>query len=476
MWARITVGPTMGAHLTYAPSCIATGTSGYLSLSRSSLFSRVTLMPSTLATVRKLSRGKRLIFGTAALLLAWLITELVAWMVLSYVEHAYKFSAHEIQTGLMRTGKSAGTPAEAIHPYLGWVLNPQGNSSSRLFDRTIPVNSLGFSDEEHGIPRRRPDRIVVAITGGSVAWQVSVAGEKLLRQELAQDPRFQGKTLQLVRLAMSGYKQPQQLLALTYMLALGAEFDVLVNIDGYNEVALTIAENAEAGIFAAYPRMWSARMQDVVDPRKQSLSYRLFQARGLRQQIAEDRLHSWLRSSPTLNLIWLIRHKRLEHQIVEFEFELRQQKFRQGAGFAAVGPGQLYQGLAGLHAHVVDLWANSSLQMQRLCQENGIAYLHILQPNQYLPDSKPMTAKEREKFVFPDQEYGHAIQAVYPLMIKRGAILQENGVDLHDLTMLFRQVQEPIYADPFCHYNQRGNDLLAKAIADAIKAGLDRER
>jgi len=35
-----------------------------------------------------------------------------------------------------------------------------------------------------------------------------------------------------------GYKQPQQLLVLSYFLSIGQPFDMVMNIDGFNEVAL----------------------------------------------------------------------------------------------------------------------------------------------------------------------------------------------------------------------------------------------
>ena len=35
---------------------------------------------------------------------------------------------------------------------------------------------------------------------------------------------------------MPGYKQPQQLMAYNYLLSLGAEFDAVINIDGYNVI------------------------------------------------------------------------------------------------------------------------------------------------------------------------------------------------------------------------------------------------
>ena len=46
--------------------------------------------------------------------------------------------------------------AESIHPYLGWVMNPQVNPGTDFLHRHIPVNSLGFDDFEHGIPKRVP--------------------------------------------------------------------------------------------------------------------------------------------------------------------------------------------------------------------------------------------------------------------------------------------------------------------------------
>ena len=41
-----------------------------------------------------------------------------------------------------------------------------------------------------------------------------------------------------------GYKQPQQLLILSYFLSIGQSFDVVVNIDGFNEVAMSPLNDA----------------------------------------------------------------------------------------------------------------------------------------------------------------------------------------------------------------------------------------
>jgi len=421
----------------------------------------------------RLSRRKKIWFSAAALLLTLPVIELICWLAIQFLERDTEVTLHSQQEGLARGGGGASDNAgESIHPYLGWVLNPQVNRGCDFRGRHVPVNSLGFLDEEHGIPKRRADKLIVGVSGGSVAWQMSVAGEKVLRETLSRDPRFRGREIQLVRLAMSGYKQPQQLMQFGFLLALGAEFDVVVNIDGYNELALAICENNLLGVFEAYPRMWHARLQDVVDPRVQSLSYRLLQIRATRQQLAADQLQSPLKWSSTLNFIWYCRNRRLEQQLVDLGEEHMRWKNSNGIGFARSGPAQPTPGETGAYDEAVAVWKNCSRQMHRLCRGNGIAYVHCLQPNQYFPGSKPMREAERAAALIDGQQYGAAIAKGYPLLISQGVSLRNEGVAVHDLTMLFSKIEDQIYADAYCHYNQQGNELLAEAVGERISEAL----
>jgi hypothetical protein len=42
------------------------------------------------------------------------------------------------------------------------------------------------------------------------------------------------------------------------------------------------------------------------------------------------------------------------------------------------------------------------------------------------------------------------------------------GVRFHDLRMVFAEVTEPLYIDNGCHFNKRGNEIMAPKIAAAI--------
>jgi hypothetical protein len=115
-----------------------------------------------------------------------------------------------------------------------------------------------------------------------------------------------------------------------------------------------------------------------------------------------------------------------------------------------------------------EIWARSSLEMELLCAGYGIRYLHFLQPNQYLPGSKTLTAEERA--VAYDQAVGDTqrVATAFPIFAARGRDLRIQGVDFIDLTMLFKDEPRSVYLDTCCHLNQLGNQQLAEAIARAI--------
>src|SRR5215471_12310249 len=77
-------------------------------------------------------------------------------------------------------------------------------------------------------------------------------------------------------------------------------------------------------------------------------------------------------------------------------------------------------------AQGVDVWARSSLMMQSIASSQGIAYFHILQPNQYVDRSKPFSQEEKATYVTPS-EYAQATTAGYRLLVARGRELALPG-------------------------------------------------
>jgi hypothetical protein len=335
--------------------------------------------------------------------------------------------------------------------------------------RHFAVNEYGLLDNGSPIRHRDENKVIVAFAGGSVSWHVSAQGDNVFVQELKKAARFRGKDIEIVRLALSGYKEPQQLLLLTYLLSLGAEYDILINIDGYNETALHENENANQQVFPPFPRAWWTRVERQPDPRTIGLFYRVMATRQDCQAWAQFCNGLPLQRLSTVNFLWKSRDNRYAQRLLADNIVLVQERL-QNPGYQITGPRQSFAGPAELRYFLVDYWARSSVTLGRLCHAHEIEYHHVLPPNQYLEGSKPMSSEERSQAIHLEGT-GQTAAEMYPQLVDQGKHLVERGINFHDLSMLFVNVEEPLYVDTCCHYNLTGNELVARAIARHV-AGL----
>lgn len=425
---------------------------------------------------RVVSRRKKWMFAGLTTLLVASVIETLSLAALFVAHDGFQWSIlAERQEQIARGVATADESQESIHPYMGWSFNPQVSPGVTYAGRLIPVNSVGLVDDGPSIRKRDPQRLIVGISGGSVAWQMTVAGEAAFKGSLAQKLGRPQDEIQVVRLAMSGFKQPQQLMTLNWLMTQGAEFDVVVNLDGYNEAA-GANTNRTARVCMGYPTNWHARTRDIVDPREYAYSFEVFQLRALRQRLAQDALTSWWRWSPTYNFIWHWREERIRDRRVELGTRLISGHQIVGIrGFVSAGPAETFADNTAADQLAVQVWANSSVQMASLCRGAGCRYLHVLQPNQYAPHSKPFSPEELAQYVKSDAEYAQVVQRLYPQFTQRGQALTASGVRFRDLTALFNQTSETVYADHWCHLNELGNRLLGEALGREVAALLSED-
>lgn len=349
---------------------------------------------------------------------------------------------------------------EVIHPYLGFVIDPSRAG--------FPCTEIGFPGYRSALAPAVPGRLRIAVTGGSVAyWLCTSHGEKFQAAIGAAIGRGRDQ-LAVFPLALGGYKQPQQLMTFAYLLSLGARFDWLINIDGFNEVALHISDNEPKGVDFAYPRAWYHRLADFKDAKTRMI------AAEISALIA--RREDWNRRfdgpiGRVLARIHSFGQGMIARRLARAEARFRAQVDDQGA-YHIVGRGKTHRDEDELFAQLVGLWRDSSIQLHALCRGNGIEYFHVLQPNQYHEGSKPMGIEERHVAHDPTHPYCRGARRGYPMMIAAGGELRARGIRFLDQTQVFAAVEEMIYIDKCCHYNERGNHLLAEAIGAAIKTAL----
>ena len=413
------------------------------------------------------SRRKRLLFGILTCALAILAVELVSLTAISFLFGGWTAvrTVADGDAGPDLLGSGFDYPDEIVHPYLGWVRKPHPRRPGAPAD--LPVNDFGFSDRGAPLRTRGPGRVVIGILGGSVAEQFAASATGTLIDELQQSPFFTGKDVAIVRLALPGYKQPQQLLAVNYLLVLGGQFDILINIDGYNEIALPAVENIPNHVYAAYPRSWHLRVTEAGSLEVMRSIGRIAHLKDqARSWAALVRARPWC-YSPTLNLAWRLYHSNMRLALYgEYAILNKLQSGEEAA--AATGPPQNFSSDAEAYEHCAAIWMRSSLQLHQLCAANDIRYFHFLQPNQYFPGTKVIEGQKKMEPLRSGDAGRIPVEKGYPLLVREGRSLSDRGVSFTDLTLLFADHPGQMYSDPCCHLNARGNELMAQKIADVI--------
>lgn len=365
----------------------------------------------------------------------------------------------------VRTPEQIG--AEVLHPYLGYVFTPEQSDQARA-SYGVGISRWGFLDDKGPIHAAAPNRVVVGVFGGSVAWYFSSESADALVRGLRASPEYRDKEIVIVRAALFGYKQPQQLLALTYLLSMGAHFDVVINLDGFNEVVLPVTENVSKRVFPFFPRTWFLRAADSESAR--AVADRITALRVERRNAAAWASTPLVRYSPGVNLAWRIRDVELSNRMDAEQAGWLQSQSSDG-NYAGTGPFEAYSGDGPLYADLADKWKQASLQMHRLASANGARYFHFLQPNQYVEGSKVMSAEERAIAIDEGFMFAGPARAGYPRLIEAGRQLQQAGVRYHDLTRVFESVPERVYRDNCCHLERNGGEIMARAIAAAVTGG-----
>jgi len=427
-------------------------------------------------------RRRRLLFALAAALIVFAFTELLScvgwWMTtgsfFSYAKAtALRDAARDMngrlpgETDQDAAARQALRGANAMHPYLGYVFRYEGYTPAG----GEPINRFGFIDSDDPLRKRSPDRYIVGITGGSVAAQVSLYTAEVLAAEIGKSAALAGRRVEFVRMALGGYRQPQGVAALAYVLNVGGEFDCVVNIDGFNEVAFA-GPNVEQGVPSYFPQNWASMAVSTLPREKQILIGRLLDLREQRASFAAlGDAFGW---TATGQVVWLLRDRSLASAVAAANDAVEHYKLP-AKPYDVTGPligGASVQDALGEMAGV---WARSSELMHAICASRGIRYFHFLQPNQYVPGSKPIGDEERKIAIWDRHPWRDGVERGYPLLAERFEELREHGVAFRDLRRLFVDHPEPLYRDPCCHLNRTGYTILATAIASTIRQHLDLE-
>lgn len=369
--------------------------------------------------------------------------------------------------------------AAIFHPYFAYI-NRVGRSGD--FGPELPdlwtTNNQGFQFARKAIKdgccdipyAAKDDEVVVGILGGSVGAGFGIMAGYLASFEEAvrAQPAFAGKRVRVVNMAMSGYRQPQQAIVLAYYLTLGQRFDLIVNIDGFNELVIPDYNvRNEAEPFFPAVQVWGAMGQDLESQRLSVAEPAVLLAAWHRQSIraAEAALAScdwascwlWWRVV-TLIHRWraaatAVRNTTVDRDTTMFPMLMPQSK--------NATPTKAWTA-----SDSADGWARAARLTAAVAMSGGARYLHVLQPNQWYSAEPAFVPRDPNH---PFEQIVPLVRDGYPALRARVSTLIEAGVPVYDATSVYTGADpRAVFIDDCCHYTPEGYDVLFRALAAPI--------
>ena len=327
------------------------------------------------------------------------------------------------------------------------------------------ISGLPFHQLPEEMRPRQGDPVVVALLGGSVAYGVNAYLERALGRWFAENNRSRRPVF--LNWAAGGVSQPQQTMLVANALLGGGAVDLIINLDGVNEIG---KDASPRGAFPFFPGQWKG----LVGLTAEELLL-IGQIGGLRRDQARRAAAgetSILRRSALFGLANRWQQERNAAEIIRLNHELATAK--SAYRLEKHGPRRWWAAEGELQRTAARLWYRSSLMLNRLAAGAGADYYHFLQPNQYAPPAKPLSPWERANAYEPDGPIGTTMAKGYPLLTGFNQDLQRQGVNYFDLTGIFVDHSETLYRDSCCHLNDRGNELLAAEMVRRLEPALRR--
>jgi hypothetical protein len=361
-----------------------------------------------------------------------------------------------------------------LHPYFGFVYDKHATRRLQFSRVNYSANNFGIlSPYDYPVKKTNGDQFIIGIFGGSVGMYFGFyeLENHVLANALKRLPYFQNKQIIVLPFAMGAFKQPQQLLALSYFLSIGQEFDMVINIDGFNETALSYVNN-RSGIELSMPNIEILGPMIALANRDLSLNELslTLEILKLKSELKETRVSL---NKCRLAICYTFRW-------IQLQFLLNQYRKKVETFNALKRDDKESDSLVHLNRNgrplddpealgqIADVWANSTLAIDGLLRKKGIAYFHVIQPNQYYSTARKFSEAEKKIALSSSGRYAEGVSKGYPKLIAKIGELERSGINVINASNVFDEVSDPVYEDDCCHYNKVGNEVLANYVARNI--------
>ncbi|MEG3891099.1 hypothetical protein QT973_11690 [Microcoleus sp. Z1_A1] len=416
-----------------------------------------------------------------ALLLVFLEVGSLGWYFLKHKQFFYAREKVQNKSDLginlegVRLNQSI---VERFHPFFGFIQQPGPD-----FRPGFKVNNYGFiSPYDYPLKKTKKNQFIIGVFGGSVASNYAVfeVQNKILPQYLKQLPGLKDKEFVILSFATGGYKQPQQLLILNYFLALGQELDLVVNIDGFNEVALSNLNNKNQ-VDLTMPSIQhilplTSLANNSLSTKAMKATIRIQENKARISQGLERLQNCSLAACDALTSVYvqnLVNNYKTD--VIKFEQERTTQKKDDGGSVIYINTNKSVLPDSAAFEQMAQNWVKSSIFMHKVLSASNVPYFHVLQPNQYYQTKRVFSESEKQIAFNKDTPYAKAVQIGYPALFKKFPNLEKNKINLVNAVNVFDKTKEAVYVDSCCHYNQAGEVVFSNYVGSSILESLRKD-
>ena len=374
------------------------------------------------------------------------------------------------------------------HPFIGFIPRqgldlPCGPSLPTFMcvsGARTPINSLGLYEKEFAkVPTSNTVRI--GIVGGSVANLMVQTSRDLLTATLQKSASLDGHAVEILNLAIPGFKQPQQTNLIVYLLTQGYHFDAIVNIAGLNEVYLSRHYNMKFGAAYSYPFIvhWYPSPPKVLSDQYSRTSEQLQETEdNLALSVALSPTNSFLANLAFVRWIALSGIHYFENNLLKLQKDTVEHPIHMADKDHSYG--------AKTNDRCADpkcvedralLWLNGALMTDAILKIKGIRYFEILQPNHYTVPRSTLSVSDRNRL---NDEFGwersdmEAWTKIQNYIAEfSNARTHVKAIDLSDPHKTFNNAKEGVLVDACCHLNRVGYDALAIQVGSFISSNWD---
>jgi hypothetical protein len=315
-----------------------------------------------------------------------------------------------------------------VHPFYGFT---EANQVGFDSDVSVERNFISISPSK----LNNSQTIKVLVLGGSVASHLSLSRLNIQPFLLASklNDNYNTNKFVVYNAAFGGGKQPQQFFKLIYLDLLGFKPDIIINYDGFNEIALPFAENLPKELNAIYPRNFD-----------ELVASSLYDGQCFEVNNFLLSINSYV---PLLELSkWI--YVRSCHNAATGQDS-------NSSGWNPVFSQEKQEYLN----RTLKVWELSSNKIYDFAVQNEIPYLHFVQPNQYLAGSKILSELEKTKFL-SYEPYKTPIEYYYKYL----EINNLKTPNKYDHRYLFIDENKTVYSDKCCHFNLIGMKKITNSI------------